>query len=456
MDSVDRSEQENAEIVLSKKSGEEAPHDPYEALRFPDFRLLAIARFIATLGEQMVSFAIGWHLYDLTHSTLALGLVGLVQVAPIVLLSLPAGHIADRYERRRVILIFQLLLSASSLGLAVLSYTHGTLVLIYGCLLLIGIGRAFTNPAAAALVSQTVPVSSFSNAATWNSTSWQLAAVMGPALGGVIVAWRQSATLVYALNVCAGLIAFGMILMIRSRQAKRARETTSFKSLAAGVGFVWRTKIILAAITLDMFAVLLGGATALLPAFAKDILLVDAGGLGLLRAAPSAGAVLMAFLIAHLPPFKHAGRALLLAVSGFGVATIIFGLSTSFVLSLLMLFLLGAFDNISVVIRGTLLLVRTPDEMRGRISAVNSVFLGASNELGEFESGTAADLLGRVFGPLAGTALAVVGGGIGTLIVVAAVAIIWPELRLMGSLNETVPIDGEEDQGAEAVPSAAS
>ncbi len=450
MSSFDRAEQEHAETILAQKPNNEVPHDPYAALRFRDFRLLAIGRFIATLGEQMVSFAIGWHLYELTHSTLALGLVGLVQVLPVVLLSLPAGHVADRYERRRVMLIFQMLLALSSLGLALLSYTHGTLVLIYACLLLIGIGRAFMNPASSALVSQTVPVSVFTNAATWNSSSWQLASVLGPALGGAIIAWRQSATLVYVLNVSAGLIAFVLVWMIRSRQAKRVRETTTFKSLAAGVGFVWRTKIILAAITLDMFAVLLGGATALLPAFAKDILLVDAGGLGLLRAAPSVGAVLMAVLLAHLPPFKHAGRTLLFAVAGFGIATIVFGLSTSFVLSLLMLGLLGAFDNISVVIRGTLLLVRTPDEMRGRISAVNSVFLGASNELGEFESGTAASLLGTWFGPMVGTVLAVVGGGIGTLIVVAAAAFIWPELRQLGSLNDSK----STDQTGEPIPLA--
>src|SRR5258708_21852940 len=251
MSCFDRAEQENAEVVFSKKPNDKVPHDPYAALRFRDFRLLTVGRFIATLGEQMVSVAMGWPLYDLTPSTLALGLVGLVQVLPVVLLSLPAGHVADRYERRRAMLIFQMLLAMSSLGLAVLSYTHGTLVLIYACLLLIGIGRAFMNPASSSLVSQTVPANLFTNAATWNSSSWQLASVLGPALGGVMIAWRHSATLVYALNVGAALIAFVMVWMIRSRQAKRVKETNTFKSLAAGVGFVSRTTIILAAISLD-------------------------------------------------------------------------------------------------------------------------------------------------------------------------------------------------------------
>jgi MFS family permease len=404
-----------------------APHDPYAALRFRDFRLLGIGRFIAVLGEQMAGVAIGWELYERTGSALALGLVGLVQVIPVILLSLPAGHIADRHDRRRITMLTQLVLAVCSLGLAWLSFTLGPLALIYGCLLLIGVARAFNGPASAALLSQTVPPKVFANAATWESSTWQLAAVVGPALGGLIIAVQGRATLVFALNAFAAIACALMIAAIRSRRAALpVAEEAMLGSLAAGLRFVWRTKVLLAAITLDLFAVLLGGATALLPIFARDILQVGATGLGWLRAAPALGAVLMAIVLAYLPPIRKAGPTLLWAVAGFGAATIVFGLSRSFALSLAMLGLLGALDNISVVIRGALLLTQPPDAMRGRVSAVNNVFIGASNELGGFESGLAAAL----FGPIA----AVVGGGVGTILVVTAVALYWPEVRRLGWL----------------------
>jgi MFS family permease len=411
----------------------EAPpsHDPYRALRFRDFRLLVIGAFIAAIGEQMVTIAIGWELYNRTGSALALGIVGLVQVLPVILLSLPGGHVADRYSRKRIVIVTQVVLTLAALGLTALSYTRGSLLLIYGCLLLIGIAMAFNSPASSTLLPQTVPEDLYENAATWSSSSWQLAAVVGPALGGFVIALFGAATPVYALDAAASLIFVALLLPLRDeRRSVPARESeqTTLRSLLDGISFVHRTRMILAAITLDLFAVLLGGATMLMPIFAKDILHVGPEGLGWLQAAPSVGAVCMALFVAHRPPFQKAGRALLLAVAGFGLATIIFGLSRSFWLSLLALFVLGGLDNISVIIRSTLLLTRTPDAMRGRVAAVNSVFVGASNQLGGFESGVAAQLLGPV--------IAVVGGGVGTILVVLCVALLWPEMRRLTTLTE--------------------
>lgn len=403
--------------------------DPYAALRYPDFRLLFAGRFIATLGEQIVSFSVGWELWLRTHSELALGLVGLVQVLPVIFLSLPAGHVADRYNRKRIVMITLVFLSLCSLGLALISFNQGPIPLIYLCLLGIGIARAFNNPAVSALLPQTVPPEEFTSAATWSSSAWQLAAIVGPSAAGLAVALLNGVGVNYLFQMAGCFIFIGLLLMMGGRELPLSKKAATLESLAEGVRFIRDTKEILAAITLDMFAVLFGGAVTLLPVFATDILKVGPRGLGLLRAAPSIGALLMALTLTHLPPFRRAGRTLLLAVTGFGIATIVFGLSTNFWLSMVMLVLLGGLDNISVVIRSTLLLVRTPDEMRGRASAVNSIFIGASNELGGFESGATA----AIFGPI----LSVVGGGIGTLIVVVAVAKAWPEIRNLKSLNVT-------------------
>jgi MFS family permease len=287
---------------------------------------------------------------------------------------------------------------------------------------------AFNNPAVATLLPLTVSETVYENAATWESSTWQLASVLGPALGGFVIALRQSATLVYGLDAAASLIFVMLIALLRQKpQEVRLDEGTTLGSLVEGVKFLRHDQLILAAITLDMFAVLLGGATTLLPIFAKDILHVGPTGLGWMRATPSIGAVCISLCIAHIPPFKKAGQTLLWAVAGFGIATVVLGVSRSFWLSLLMLFLLGGLDNISVVIRSTLLLTRTPDAMRGRVSAINSLFIGASNELGGFESGLAAQL----FGPI----LAVAGGGVGTILVVLFVALLWPKMRRLGSLS---------------------
>ena len=382
---------------------------------------------MSSLGNQMLSVAIGWELWLRTHNELALGMVGLVQVVPIILLSLPAGHIADSYNRKRIVIYAQVLLAICSLGLGYLSFTQGSIVLIYICLLGIGISRAFNSPAASTLLPQTVPVQVYTQAVTWSSSSWQLASIVGPAIAGGAAALLNSVTSIYIFNMLAAIIFMVMVVLMKGRQVMPVRKAATLESLKEGLHFIRSTREILAAITLDMFAVLLGGAVTLLPVFATDILKVGAVGLGLMRAAPSIGALVTAFLVAHLPPFKQAGRSLLWAVAGFGLVTIFFGLSTSFWFSIVMLILMGALDNISVVIRGTLILVRTPDEMRGRTSAVNSIFISASNELGGFESGATAAL----FGPI----LSVVGGGIGTILVVLAVAGLWPELRQLKKLD---------------------
>ncbi len=401
--------------------------DPYAALRFWDFRLLLTGRFITSFGTEMVSFAIGWELWLRTHSAFALGLVGLVQVVPVILLSLPAGHVADQYNRRRIVLISQLSTGMCALGLAYLSYTQGPLPLVYLCLFGIGVARAFNDPASSTLVPETVPPHLFSSAATWTSSTWQLASIAGPAVAGLIAAFSGNVTSIYVFEAVGAVVFTLLLSMIRGRKIPLARKSATWSSLVEGFKFMRDTKVILAAITLDMFAVLFGGAVALLPIYATDILNVGPQGMGIMRAAPSVGALLMAFAIAHLPPMKKAGKTLLWAVAGFGAATIVFGLSRSFVLSVGMLALLGALDNISVVIRGTLLLTHTPDEMRGRISGVNSIFIGISNELGSFESGFAAAL----FGPV----IAVVGGGICTILIVLAAARIWPEMRDLKTLD---------------------
>jgi MFS family permease len=399
----------------------------YAALGFRDFRLLVTGRFIATLGNQMLSVAIGWELWLRTHDAFALGMMGLVQVIPIILLSLPAGHVADHYNRKKIVFITQILFALCSIGLALLSFFQGPLLLIYLCLLGIGIARAFNDPATSTLLPQTVPPSVFASAATWSSSSWQLASIVGPALAGLIIAVFKQSVVIYVFDAVAAIVFLVLIELIKSPPLALSPKTATLESLAEGIRFISRTKVILAAITLDMFAVLLGGAVALLPVYATDILKVGPEGLGLMRAAPSIGALIMALAIAYFPPFKQAGKVLLWAVAGFGIATIIFGISTSFWLSIAMLGLLGGLDNISVVIRSTLLLTLTPDEMRGRTSSVNSIFIGASNELGSFESGWTAALFGAI--------PSVVFGGIGTILVVLAVAKIWPEMTNLKTLD---------------------
>ncbi len=412
-------------------------HDPYAALRHPGFRRLAFGSLIAKVGFEMQAVAVGWELYDRTHDPLALGLVGLVQVIPVILLALPAGHAADRHSRKAIVLLTQAGLSAAALGLAVTSALKGPVGLMYAWLALAGVAMAFANPARWAILPQLVPLRDFANAVTWRTSIWQLSSVFGPALGGAVLAaclrlptgmpaWVRSPAPVYLLDAGLGLLVVSMLAGMRPTPRESAtNEPMTVRSLLAGVRFVLEKKLILATITLDMFAVLLGGATALLPIFA-EILRVGPVGFGWLRAAPSIGAVAMAMTLAHRPPLRKAGQALLLSVAGFGAATIVFGLSRDATLSFFMLALAGGLDNISMVVRGTLVQILTPDSMRGRVSAVNSVFIGMSNELGAFESGVTA----RWLGPVA----SVVVGGAGCILVVLGVGAAWPEVWRLGSL----------------------
>ena len=411
--------------------GVEQRHDPYAALRHRDFQLYFAARIFLVLAGEATNVAVGWLLYERTHSAFALGLIGLVAGLPVILLALPGGHVADTYDRRRVSAVTGALIALSAAALAAVSYWQAHVVFIYVILLIGGLVLAFNYPARAALLPQIVPRDHFANAATWNSTAFLASAALGPAFAGVVIAKTHSATAVFATDAILSLMYGVLVGLIKGQQPEPSGERMTLRSLAAGFDYVRKTEVILAAITLDLFAVLLGGATTLLPIFAKDILHVGADGLGWLRAAPSLGALLMAIAIAHLPPMRRAGRKLFLAVAGFGIATIVFGLSKSFPLSLAMLFALGALDAVSMVIRSTLVQVRTPDEMRGRVSAVNGMFVDTSNELGGFESGAVAALVGPV--------ASVVAGGIGTLLSVVAIMRKWPALADLDTLQSEDP-----------------
>ncbi len=407
--------------------------DPYAALRVADFRRFLAGHLLSVFSVTMQTAVVGWQLYELTNSKMALGMVGLVQVLPMFLLTLPAGHAADHYDRRKLLMTATTLAVLTSCGLVYCSWQRAPVWLIYAFLFLSGVARAFQGPARSSLMPQLVPQEIFSQAVSWLISGFELSAMLGPALGGLVIAWWGGATPAYAFGIFGSAFYFVMLATLTPRAYVAERQTQKqddelegWAKVVAGFHYVWRTPLLLAGMTLDLFAVLLGGAVALLPVYARDILHVGPQGLGLLQAAPSLGAVLMAFVSAHLPPFKQAGKLLLWAVAGFGLATVVFGLSRSFGLSLFMLFLTGAFDNISVVIRHTLATILVPDEMRGRVAAVNGMFINASNELGRFESGSVAALATPVF--------SVVSGGVGTLIVVGMVAVLSPTLRAYSAL----------------------
>lgn len=401
-------------------------HDPYAALRLRDYRRLLAGGLIASMGMQMQTAALGWEIYERTRSAWALGWVGLAQIIPVMALFLPAGHTADRFDRRRIIMVTQGMIALCSMGLAWVSFHRLSIVWIYVILFLIGACRAFHQPAKAAILPLIVPREKFSNAVTWNSSGFQLALIVGPALGGWLIALLHGATLVYVLNAMAAAGYFFLLIGLRYRAVVRVPQPVSLASLGAGFRFVWAAPVILGAITLDMFAVLLGGADMLLPIYAH-ILDVGPTGYGWLRAAPGLGALAMSFFLAHRPPMERSGQTLLWSVAGFGAVTVVFGVSRWYWLSMLMLFCLGMLDMVSVVVRHTLVQLLTPDEMRGRVSAINSLFIGTSNELGAFESGAVAGL----FSPT----VSVVSGGLGTLVVVGIVAALSPQIRQYGRLG---------------------
>lgn len=428
----------------------------YAVFRNADFVRYLASRVIAVFGQQMLMVAIDWELYERTGSPMALGLVGLSMMVPMILLTLPAGHVADTVDRKRIIMLMTGALGLTSLGLTLVSaltaphsaYFAG---LVYLMLMLIATARTFLWPASAAFVSRLVPREQLARAVTFNSGAFQLSSVLGPAAAGIIL-WLShgQAWTIYAFNAGAALVCVLLVGGIRHVQPAAKPEPVTRQSLVQGFQFVFANKIILGTLTLDLFAVLLGGAVSLLPIFAKDILHSGPHGLGLLRAAMPIGAVLCAFVLAHRPPLQKAGRTMLWCVGWFGLATILFGLvnrqclghylaapeAVWFWSAFLLLAVCGAVDNVSVVVRQTLVQLLTPDDKRGRVSAVNSLFIGTSNELGGAESGFTA----QWFGPTihqsiaTGAILSTVVGGFGTLAVVVIIALVWPEIRRYGKL----------------------
>ena len=384
-----------------------------DLFRHSGFMRFWFARLAGLMANQMLMVALGWQIYDLTASAMDLGLVGLFQFVPALLMTLPAGQLADRHNRARIFAA-TMGLQALVAGAMLLASWHGTAgrELILGLSVLLGLARAFQMPAQQAITPLLVGPQLLSRAVTLSSAGMEFAVITGPALGGLL--YIGGAGAVYAVCVALLLLAAALALAVRYHQPP-PQANVSWRSTLAGLEFVWRRKTLLGAISLDLFAVLLGGATALLPIFARDILRIGPDGLGLLRAAPSVGALLMSLVLIRWPLQRHVGRKLLAAVALFGLATLVFGLSRDFWLSLAALAVAGAADSISVVVRQTVMQLDTPDELRGRVAAVNSIFIGASNQLGEFESGTVAALVGPVG--------SVVIGGIGTLLV--AVSWIW-------------------------------
>ena len=404
------------------------PHEPYAILRNSDFVCFLVGRFVSNFGQQMLTVAVGWELYERTRSALALGLVGLTEAIALLVFTLPAGHLADNHDRKRIIKVAALTGAAGSLGLAFVSWLQAPVIWFYVCLFVGATALTFLRPASAAFLTGLVSREKLSHAVTWNSGMYQLACVLGPATSGVLIALTHHAAIVFLLNAVAGLTWFALLCFIRKEHVVTNPERLTLANLATGFKFVFANRLITGMITLDVFAILFGGAVALLPVFAKDILHAGPDGLGLLQAAMPLGAVSCALLLAHRPSMQRAGRALLLAVAGFGVATVGFGLSQWFWLSFAFLYVCGATDNVSIVVRHTSVQLLAPDEKRGRVSAVNSLFVvGASDALGGFESGLVAHWLGPV--------LSVVTGGVATILVVIAVAMIWPEIRRYGSMQ---------------------
>jgi len=392
------------------------------AFTHPDFSLYQLARFCIVTGLEMQSVAVGWQIYEITKRPLDLGLVGLAQFTPGILLFLVSGHAADRFDRRKLLITCYTGFSLCS-GLLLFTSLQGMHAVfpIYAVVVLIGIVRSFNGPVSRALLPQIVPQEHFQNAVAWNGSVNQGGTILGPSLGGLVYALSKGPSAVYTMAMLAAVGAIICTLQIKLRAKARPRERFTLKSVLAGLHYIRERKIVLGSISLDLFGVLLGGAVALLPVYAREILKTGPWGLGLLRSSPAIGAASMAILIAHRPLRNRVGATMLWCVAGFGTFTILFGISRSLILSMLSLLCVGAMDMVSVVVRGTLVQLATPDEMRGRVNAVEMIFIGASNEVGQFESGLTAQWLGAV--------PAVVLGGIGTLIVTALCAWNFPELR---------------------------
>lgn len=406
-----------------------AKKDPYAALRIKEFNIFLLVRFVLVFGWSMQFIVIEWQVYSLTKDPLSLGIIGLMEIIPAFTMALFAGHIVDQKEKRNLLALCIAAFSLISLGLFLLTWdrvvadwsTTTILYAIYGLIFFGGFLRSFFGPTIFSLVALIVPKKIYPNAATWNSSTWQMASVLGPAFGGFSIGWigvHWSLCIIFGLV----LLSFFILLKIKRKPILNPKIGESvIASLKEGVSFVFKTKAILGAMTLDMIAVLFGGAIALLPVFAQDILKVGSEGFGILRAAPAVGAFLTMLVTAYIPISKNAGMKLLAAVFGFGVCIIVFGISSIFWISLLALFFSGMTDGVSMVIRQTILQIKTPDHMRGRVSSVNSMFVGSSNELGAFESGLTAKLIG--------TATAVVFGGTMTLITVITTGLVSHSFR---------------------------
>ena len=407
-------------------------HDPYIAFRHRAFRWYILSLWTMTAGSQLQAVIVGWQVYSITHDPLSLGLIGLAEALPFITVALPGGYVADRWNRRTVSMVALAVLALCSVSLLALSARRGAfdrlgVLPIYAIIFVSGIARGILHPARQAMSSELVPREHLENAIAWRSSAFQTAAVIGPAAGGLLYGFAGPVTS-YAVGAALMLLALCFMLTMQYNPADRFMNRTAMvDNLLSGLRFVWSQPLILGAMSLDLFSVFLGGAEALLPVFAAEILHVGPQGLGILRAAPALGAVLMGVLLAHRPPIERAGRALLVAVAVFAVAIIGFGLSTSFGLSLVLLGVSGMADSVSVVIRSTLVQMLTPASMMGRVSAVNSVFIGSSNELGAFESGVAARLLGTV--------PAVVAGGVAALVVVGLTTRVVPALRQLGRIK---------------------
>jgi len=401
--------------------------DPYAALRYAPFRNFQASRFMLTVAIQMAETIIGWKIYEITHDKLALGLLGLAEALPFIVSALYSGHAADTFNRYRIMRYAILGITLCFAAIGIMMSGHAALIQTYGptpIYIMIGfsgIARAFMAPAQQSIFAQVIPRELYANGAAWGSNAWQTAAVIGPAIGGVIYG-ITNVEVSFSIAVTLMMLAFLLFLRIPVKETPpREKAETLYESLTAGLRFVFHKQEMLAAISLDLFAVLFGGAVALLPVFASDILHVGPEGLGILRAAPFLGSACMGLFLAYNPPTQKAGRNLLLAVIGFGLATIGFAVSQNFILSFAMLMLTGVFDNVSVVIRQTIIQTMTPDNTRGRVSAVNQIFISSSNEIGAFESGVAAKLMNTV--------PSVIFGGCMTLVVVAATYVLAPKMR---------------------------
>ena len=398
------------------------------AFTYPDFSLYQLARFLVVAGLEMQSVAVGWQIYEITKRPLDLGLVGLAQFSPGILLFLVTGHAADAFNRRKLLMTCYAGFGVCSALLLFYALSGLRTVLpMYAVVVLLGVVRSFNNPASRSLLPQIIPEEHLQNAIAWNSSVNQGGTILGPSLGGLIYAVAKGPAAVYTTSMLAAAGAVFLMTQIKLRIKARPREPLSMKSVLAGLRYIGRTKIILGSISLDLFAVLLGGAVALLPVFAAEVLRTGPWGLGLLRASPAIGAGSMALLLAHRPFRSRAGVTMLWCVGGFGAFTVLFGISRSLVLSMVALILVGSMDMVSVVVRSTLVQLATPDEMRGRVSAVEMIFIGASNEIGQFESGLTAQWFGAV--------PAVILGGIGTLLITALWAWNFPELRRVEKLS---------------------